>query len=969
MRIGNMKNILLILGIAATGLFWACGDGTIATKTGDDEIALLNYGEFNPEGMKGLVGDALKACQEDPKCAEAMERAGVVSSSSDSTSTDSLTSGSSAGANSAGSSGAASAGSSGTSGSSAGAAGSSSSGAVSSSSGSVVSSSTVASSSSLATKIAGTCSAPVNPFSGLQKNVETTWSFTNSTPNLTPETYDWTFDEGASIALSTDAAPKVSYSVGGTHKATLIVNKGKDSESAPIPCTAITVVGTRASGCECTTTTTGTIDVSKDNPQSVTWTVSGCSTSDDSELTYTWEEGVTANGTSATKSISTGGTHAPKVTVTAESDTVVTCQAVTATAPTTANCYLSGDANEHWQKHETHDYSTAPGGSFYFAPIDVEGSNATGISMNVNVNGSSTPITVKWGNASNATQLTAPSQEGTYPVTLSHNGRDVCSAMLTVAYPKITSTSCTINGSNKFSPGSSFNGWVGADNLSMDFYRDDTKLTSFTVNRYYNGEKYTVTMPSAAGTYNFRLVYQGNEVCKIAKTVELNKPTCYVGATSSASSTSYTAIPGQSVYFKPGDSNIPSAKDMTLSFNGGTQSINVKPSSNSSTALQAPTAVGTYPITLSDNGNNMCSATLKVDYPKPACNIGATSSASSNTYTAIPGQPFYFKPGDYSFVGEIGMTYTFNGSTEDITLLPSNNAAIPLTAPTEFGSYDVVLKYGNNQVCKATLTVDYPKPACNIGATSSPSSESYTAIPGQTVYFKPGNSGFVGEMGMTYTFNGSTEDYTLLPSNNEAIPLTAPTALGSYDVVLKYGNSQACKGTLTVDYPKPSCNIGKNASSATSSSYTALGGRSFVFKPGNSSFVGTIGMDLTFNGNTQSITVKPSDNTATSLTAPNTSGNLPVTLKYGTNQVCSATLTVLTDADFDEVTAAGTYSGSKKIKFVNSKTCQISASASTWNTWVMEGTISSNWGTGGQINGTMYMNIPSGSSFTIGNCW
>jgi len=73
----------------------------------------------------------------------------------------------------------------------------------------------------------------------------------------------------------------------------------------------------------CTSITTGTIDVSKDNPQSVTWAVSGCSTSDGSELTYTWEEGVTANGASATKSISTGGTHSPMVTVTAESGTHV----------------------------------------------------------------------------------------------------------------------------------------------------------------------------------------------------------------------------------------------------------------------------------------------------------------------------------------------------------------------------------------------------------------------------------------------------------------------------------------------------------------------------------------------------------------------------------------------------------------------------------------------------------------------
>ena len=707
-----MKNILLILGIAATGLFWACGDGTIATKTGDDEIALLNYGEFNPEGMKGLVGDALKACQEDPKCAEAMERAGVVSSSSDSTSTDSLTSGSSAGANSAGSSAAASAGSSGTSGSSAGAAGSSSSGAVSSSSGSVVSSSSamLVSSSSLtpATNVDGVCAAAVNPFTGLGKNTPTTWSFTNTT-TATAETYDWTFDDGASIEISTDATPSVSYSTAGTHVAKLIVNKGKSSASKEITCTSIVVTGTRPSGCECTTTTTGTIDVSKDNPQSVTWTVSGCNTSDGSELTYTWEEGVTANGTSATKSISTGGTHAPKVTVTAESDTVVTCQAVTATAPATANCYLSGDQNEHWQKHETHDYSTAPGGSFYFAPIDVEGSTEAGISMDVTVNGSSTPITVKWGNATAATKLTAPAQEGEFPVTLSHNGRDVCSAMLTVAYPKITSTSCSINGSNKFSPGSSFNGWVGDDNLSMDFYRDDTKLTSLTVNRYYNGDLYTVTMPTTAGTYNFRLVYQGNEVCKITKTVALVETSCNIGPVGNASGSNYTAIPGRTFAFKPGNSTHPggATRSMSLEFNGTTQTIEVKPNGNNETTLEVPATPDTYPLTLKYEANTICTATLKAEYPA----ITASDCAiEKNVWNS--GKDF-FTPGSSfnNWSNDVGSPTTMTLYMDE-TLIGSANVTngyntpqwMQVTLPTDGEQHAFVLKYGNRTVCKVNYT-------------------------------------------------------------------------------------------------------------------------------------------------------------------------------------------------------------------------------------------------------------------------
>lgn len=61
--------------LAAFILIQSCGDGTISPSGTDDDIALLNYGEFNPDGMGNLVNDALKACQEDPACAARMDKA------------------------------------------------------------------------------------------------------------------------------------------------------------------------------------------------------------------------------------------------------------------------------------------------------------------------------------------------------------------------------------------------------------------------------------------------------------------------------------------------------------------------------------------------------------------------------------------------------------------------------------------------------------------------------------------------------------------------------------------------------------------------------------------------------------------------------------------------------------------------------------------------------------------------------
>jgi hypothetical protein len=128
-------------------------------------------------------------------------------------------------------------------------------------------------------------------------------------------------------------------------------------------------------------------------------------------------------------------------------------------------------------------------------------------------------------------------------------------------------------------------------------------------------------------------------------------------------------------------------------------------------------------------------------------------------------------------------------------------------------------------------------------------------------------------------------------------------------------------------------------------------------------------MTLEFNGESQSIDVEPSNNPAIELTAPDASGEYPVTLTYNGSEVCSATLTVLTDADFDEVTATGTYTGPLKIEFVNTKTCSVTASSSPWDTWIVDGTyeiITSNLI---YISGTIKADIPSGESLKIGSCW
>ena len=85
-----MKYIISISSVILfTCLVLSCGDGTISPSGVEDDMALLNYGEFNPDGMINLVNDAIANCQDDPSCASAMEKANgtieidsVISSSS-----------------------------------------------------------------------------------------------------------------------------------------------------------------------------------------------------------------------------------------------------------------------------------------------------------------------------------------------------------------------------------------------------------------------------------------------------------------------------------------------------------------------------------------------------------------------------------------------------------------------------------------------------------------------------------------------------------------------------------------------------------------------------------------------------------------------------------------------------------------------------------------------------------------------
>lgn len=681
--------------------FFACSN-PIEPKGGEDDLALLNYGSFNEDGMKSLVKGAMADCLEDPACKAAMEKADgndlpVEEESSSSVAADTASTEDGSSSSTKGpiiaSSGSVkpNISSSGTSGDS-----------TTVSSASVASSgSTVVSSSSKGSSILnGACNA--TPTS-IERGGSVTWKYVSLNSSLVIESYEWTFDEGSSITTSTDATPSVSYAAKGEYGASVIINKGLDTEKT-VNCTnPVKVTGIKVTGCTCSTPTSSVV-VSSSKPKDVTWTVSGCTGAE--PFTYAWSGGASGTEASASMTISSVGSHAPTVTVTnSDGETMSpTCNSVSASEMPGAACKVG----EHNYDASKTSMSVVPEQTFYFKPDNVTGVTGT-MSMTLAGGGSSKTISVTNGTNNSATAVTAPAELGTYPYTLSVDGEEVCSADITVAYPTISAncsfaSSAIPGGSSKLNVGN-LSGWTDAmgTNVSMTLSGGGSSQ-SITVNRYSN-QGWSITAPTQLGTHEYTLTYGGNQVCKASMTVDYPKPSCTIGLNTNSMGSSVSAMPGKTVVFRPGNSSFTGSISMTLTFNGESQSITVKPDNNATTSLTVPDEVGSYPVTLSYEGNQVCSATLKSEYPA----ITSTSCALKNSNKSFtPGASF--SNWDANVIGQT-LSMTLYLDDEEVGTASANryynaDGWMSVTPPTESGTHVFRLDFHGNTVCEVEYEVD-----------------------------------------------------------------------------------------------------------------------------------------------------------------------------------------------------------------------------------------------------------------------
>lgn len=305
-----------VLSVAAAA-FWACGDGDVITKGGDDELALLNYGPPFAEGdegnMKTLLNQAMADCAADEACAAKMEGAEYVPPESSAE------------------------GGEGGEGGDTPATGSSSSKA-----GPVINSSTASttpvgssasggnnpppSSTAAATDLSvpdGTCDAKPR---SITRGESVTYTFTGLSVDASKygaaKMSEYLADKSAYDALvngstcawtiegGTVTSGNVSGTCGGDGKSVTVTYTTPNEYSASIklgektiPCGTVSVGGASITSCTCTTTETKP-DVAE-GPATVTWTISGCKT--DANIPdegCEWSGGATGNCKTGTATVS-----------------------------------------------------------------------------------------------------------------------------------------------------------------------------------------------------------------------------------------------------------------------------------------------------------------------------------------------------------------------------------------------------------------------------------------------------------------------------------------------------------------------------------------------------------------------------------------------------------------------------------------------------------------------------------------
>lgn len=239
-----------------------------------------------------------------------------------------------------------------------------------------------------------------------------------------------------------------------------------------------------------------------------------------------------------------------------------------------------------------------------------------------------------------------------------------------------------------------------------------------------------------------------------------------------------------------------------------------------------------------------------------------------------------------------------------------------------------------NVTCASVTAEQLLSANCMLGPHDyDANSNTMSMVPGQSFYFKPKSvSGLADNTTATLDLKGSEGTSKQLSvtkgDNSSAVSLTAPTTFGSYTYTLSANGLEVCKATVTVAAPTTKCYLGPYNYQATSTTYSAVPGQTFFFKPDGSSWPSgssNLSMTLTGGGVTKTLTVAPNgNNSATQLSAPTTTGTYSYDLSLNGTKVCSATLKV----EYPNVTGSCSLSSSS---VVPGQTTKFKVGSGSWD--------------------------------------
>ena len=386
------------------------------------------------------------------------------------------------------------------------------------------------------------------------------------------------------------------------------------------------------------------------------------------------------------------------------------------------------------------------------------GTNGT---INLTVNGGTSPYTYNWSNGASTQNLTSLSS-GTYTVTVTDANGCILNRNAIVTQPAAALNSNAVASQNV----SCFAGSNGAINLTVN---GGTVPYTYTWN---NGQTTQDISSLASGTYTVSVTDANG--CTLTQSATVTQP---------AASLSASANVSQNVSCYGGANGT-----LILTVSGGTAPFTYAWNNGASSQNLSALVSGIYTVTVTDANGCTFNETAGVSQPEAGLAVSPTVNQNVSCFGGNNGSVALNVTG-----GTLPYTYNWSNGTSSSGL-----------SGVSSGTYTVTVTDGNS--CVATQTVVVNQPSAALASSASVS---------QQVSCFGGNNGVVD-----LTVSGGTAPYFYSWSNGSSTQDLFGVAAGSYTVSVTDNNG--CTTTRTVTVTQPSASL--SGSTTTTANISCFSG-------------------------------------------------------------------------------------------------------------------------------------------------